>query len=138
MGFLGDSHDFGDRCVGAQTWRVTLPGLISWGSMTLNPGGFILMGASALSPGARLLAHLGHVLTVTSDTRRKGMVDVNSGSLHFHHHGSPERNYPAQRLSAQETRHQGGLLTISARPPFQVLQTAPRISWTFTGTTVDN
>lgn len=66
------------------------------------------------------------------------MVDVNPGSLHFRHHGSTERNHPAQRLSARETGHQGGLLTVSARPPFQVLQTAPRISWTFTGTTVDN
>lgn len=50
VGFVGDSHDFGDWCMCAKTWWVTLPGLISWGSMILNPGGFILMGVSALFP----------------------------------------------------------------------------------------
>lgn len=64
VGSVGDSHDFGDRCMGAQTWWVTLPGLVSWGSMILNPGGFILMGAQPSPPGAQLLSHLGHVLTV--------------------------------------------------------------------------
>lgn len=105
VGFLDDSHDFGDRRMGAQTWWVTLPGHISWGSMILNPGGFILMGVSALSPWC--LTWTTCWLSVTFDRRRKGMVDVNPGSLHLSHHGSPERDHPAQRLSAWETGHQG-------------------------------